>query len=246
MHDYIQSKKHKAGVAAKLSSSSIKDFCRNLKFSSEEQELAAAEGTFAYHMIQHNHSFRSMDCTGKLIKKNYDPKFAMACTKSEAIVVNVLNPYISKTVVDDINESNFVSLAFDTSNHNNIKLAPVLIRHFKPSSGIKTEIAELSAIEGETSERLCEHVLAVVNKYNLQDKIIAILADNTNTNFGGVARAGKNNVHTKLKERLGRDCLALAVVCTLFIILQRQHAINCLLMWKQLSTKYLVTFTSIQ
>src|SRR5882757_2893349 len=83
--DHIQTKKHKAGIMATSSSQSMSGFFRKQELGSDEQKLAAAEGTFAYHTVQHNHSFRSMDCTSKLVKKIYDPKFAMARTKSEAI-----------------------------------------------------------------------------------------------------------------------------------------------------------------
>ena len=65
----------------------------------------------------------------------YDPKYAMARTKSEAIVVNVLYPYINTIDANDIKDSKFISLAVDTSNHNSTKLAPVLIHYFKPRGG---------------------------------------------------------------------------------------------------------------
>ena len=181
VNDHVQSKKHKAGITAKSSSSTVNTFFRKHELGSDEHKLAAAEGTFAYHTIQHNHSFRSMDCTSKLVKKMYDPKFAMARTKSEAIVVNVLYPYINSIDANDIKDSKFISLAVDTSNHNSTKLAPVLIRYFKPSTGIKTKIIEFSEIEGETSEIICDHVMSVIDKYNLTDKIIAFSTTRTQT-----------------------------------------------------------------
>jgi hypothetical protein len=33
--------------------------------------LAAQEATFAYHMVVHNHSFKSMDCTTAIVKKTF-------------------------------------------------------------------------------------------------------------------------------------------------------------------------------
>jgi hypothetical protein len=37
--------------------------------------LAATEATFAYHTGKHYHSFLSMDCTNKIMKKQFDKKF---------------------------------------------------------------------------------------------------------------------------------------------------------------------------
>src|SRR6218665_1648993 len=164
VNDHIASKKHKAGNSAKLCSSRMSTFVKKKELGSDEMRLAAAEGAFAYHTVHHNHSFRSMDCTSKLVKKIFDPKFGLARTKSEAIVMNVLAPYIDKCVTQDIELAKFVSLAIDTSNHTSIKLAPVLVRYFSPSAAIKTKIVEFSSVAGETSATLTEPVMSVVDK----------------------------------------------------------------------------------
>lgn len=44
---------------------------------------------------------------------------------------------------------------------------------------------------------------------NLKKKIISYSGNNTNTNFDGIARKGKNNVFIKLKNSLNRDILGL-------------------------------------
>jgi hypothetical protein len=44
-------------------------------------------------------------------------------------------------------------------------------------------------------------VVEVLQKLDLLEKIIAISADNTNTNFGGKKRKGKNNLYYKLQEK---------------------------------------------
>ncbi|KFM72935.1 hypothetical protein X975_05531, partial [Stegodyphus mimosarum] len=38
--------------------------------------------------------FQTPDCTSKLVKKLYDPKFPFARTKTKAIIVNVISPFI--------------------------------------------------------------------------------------------------------------------------------------------------------
>jgi hypothetical protein len=46
----------------------------------------------------------------------------------------------------------------------------------------------------------------------LENKVIAISGDNTNTNFGGLKRRGTNNVFCKIKEDLNRDVICLGCV----------------------------------
>jgi len=41
-------------------------------------------------------------------------------------------------------------------------------------------------------------VIDVLTKFGLMQKIVVLSADNTNTNFSGLNRKGKNNVQTKL------------------------------------------------
>jgi hypothetical protein len=56
-------------------------------------------------------------------------------------------------------------------------------------------VLELVNLGGETSELLFSYMLEVLQKLDLLKKVIAISADNTNTNFGG-----KNNLHFKMQE----------------------------------------------
>jgi hypothetical protein len=54
-------------------------------------------------------------------------------------------------------------------------------------------------LPGETSDLQCAMLKEVSNKFALQNKIVALCADNTNTSFGGCKRLGKNNVWRKLE-----------------------------------------------
>jgi hypothetical protein len=49
--------------------------------------------------------FRSNECLSTLIQKIYEPNFFSARTKSEAIVTNVLSPYILGEVIEDLNKT---------------------------------------------------------------------------------------------------------------------------------------------
>ena len=73
-------------LEAAASSSTIDNFFRKTEFGLKEQELAAAEAIFSFHAVKHNQSFRSMDCTTKLVQKIYEKKFTRKRTKCEAII----------------------------------------------------------------------------------------------------------------------------------------------------------------
>lgn len=94
----------------------------------ESLRLARIELTWIFHNVRHNHSFRSMDCTSKLLKKFYDPKLSCARTKTEAVVTNVLRKWVDETISQEINACSVVVVASDASNHNATKLLPVVLR----------------------------------------------------------------------------------------------------------------------
>ena len=80
---HLKSAKHKeADIAASSSSSQITSFFTEKAFDSSQRDLAAKEGTFAYHTVMHNDSFQSTDCTSKLIKKCFESQYVCARTKS--------------------------------------------------------------------------------------------------------------------------------------------------------------------
>jgi hypothetical protein len=61
-----------------------------------------------------------------------------------------------------------------------------------------------------------------VTKWNIEKNVVALSADNTNTNFGLSSRRGKNNVFHKLKSKLNRTLIV--VRCLSHII---NNAIQC-------------------
>ena len=71
-------------------------FFKSTVTSRQDLDIAAAEGLWAYHTVRENQSFRSNDCTSKLIKTCFEPKFSCARTKCEAIIVNVFTPNAEK------------------------------------------------------------------------------------------------------------------------------------------------------
>uniref|UniRef100_A0AAZ3RET9 Uncharacterized protein n=1 Tax=Oncorhynchus tshawytscha TaxID=74940 RepID=A0AAZ3RET9_ONCTS len=191
---------------------SVTTFFKKVEPSQEEYDLAVQEGVFAYHTMRHSHSYRSMDCTAQLTLKLYEPKFTRARTKCEAIVSNVLAPWATTLVTQDLDQVEFVSLSVDASNHGHVKLLPILVRYCKiydGSTSVETKLLDFVELKGETAEEIAAEVLAVIQKCNLENKVVALSANNMNTNFGGLNRLGRVNVHTNVKNALQREVIGL-------------------------------------
>jgi hypothetical protein len=59
---------------------------------------------------------------------------------------------------------------------------------------VQVKIIRFTFLAGETSYLQSAMLKEVSDKFALQNKIVPLCADNTNTNFGGCKRVGKNNV----------------------------------------------------
>ena len=94
INKHLQTQKHKSSIEAAASSSRVTNFFKAAD-SDQSLKLAAKEATFAYHTAIHGQSFKSFDCTSKLISKFFEPKFALARTKCEAVIVNCIGPMVA-------------------------------------------------------------------------------------------------------------------------------------------------------
>lgn len=210
--DHIKTQKHKTALAAKSQSGSINNYYRKLEPSKSEYDLAIHEGTYAYHTIRHNQSFRSMDCTTSLQKKFSDKKFSCSRTKCEAIVKNVFYPWSLEEMKNELKNVDFVTLSCDTSNHKYLKLLPITVRYFdgyNMHAPINNKVLTFVEISGETADIISSEIMKTIASYELDTKVIGLSADNTNTNFGGLLRRGTENVITKLKTQLNRNIIGL-------------------------------------
>jgi hypothetical protein len=90
----------------------------------DECKHIAAEGLFAFHTIKHNHSFRSMDCTSSVIRRQHEEKLSCGRTKYKSIVVNVLAPFAKQQILE-LESVKYLTVMVDTANHKNFKLVPV-------------------------------------------------------------------------------------------------------------------------
>ncbi|KAF2888911.1 hypothetical protein ILUMI_17263 [Ignelater luminosus] len=213
---HLECEKHKKHINAAAFSSVLTNYYRNDIYGTCERKLAISEALFAYHAVAHNHSFRSMDCTSKIIQKRFENKFSCARTKSEAIIKRVLAPFAFDALTQELETSHFVSIFSDASNHKDIKLFPTLVRYFNTQNGISIKIIDVTSAPGETAEIISNLLLKVLDKNNLRNKLVAYCADNANTNFEGVSKKGNKNVFNKLKQNVPQKLIGIG--CAAHII----------------------------
>lgn len=63
-------------------------------------------------------------------------------------------------------------------------------------ASVGTKLLDFVDFEGETAGQISAGFVAVIQKFNLENKVMALSADNTDTNFGAMNRMGRVNVHT--------------------------------------------------
>ncbi|CAH0563076.1 unnamed protein product [Brassicogethes aeneus] len=213
---HIESDKHKKFLQSVASSSQMTNFFKWDEFGSNEKKLALSEAVFSFHTVAHHQSFRSMDCTTKLIQNLFEKKFACRRTKSEAIIKKVIAPLAVSELAADLESAHYISIFSDASNHKEIKLFPTLIRYFNRNTGVNVKILDFISLPGETSEMIFNSIVKILTNHKLKNKLVAYCADNANTNFGGVSRKGENNIFNRLKNELNQDLIG--VGCAAHII----------------------------
>lgn len=206
---HLKTDRHSSALKAASSSKPIQAFFTS-KFNAE---LTAIEAVWAYHVVNANHSFKSSDCATKIIRTCFKVKsFACSQTKCQAIVVNVLAPRFKEMVQEDLNKCHYVTIYTDASNHGNVKLFPVLVRYFIPTTGVHVKVLDVKSLGGETGEMIEALLSNVADEYGLKKKIVAFCGDNAPTNFGGITRGGDKNVFSRMQKWLphliGIGCVA--------------------------------------
>lgn len=190
------SDKHKKNVRSAANNNILTHFQPTF-----DSKVAAQEGVWAYHVVCSNHSFASSTCASNIIRECFGvKKFTCSQSKCRAIAVNVLAPHAEQILSEEIAKSRFITLFTDASNHNDIKLFPVMGRYFLPLEGLKVKALDVRSMPGETSDLIVGLLNENISKYGLQNKLAAFSGDNAKVNFGGVTRGGQNNVFSKLEE----------------------------------------------
>jgi hypothetical protein len=68
----------------------------------KHKHITAEKGLFAFHTIKHNHSFRSIDCTSSVIRRQLKEKFSSGRTKRESTLVKVLAPFAMQQIFEEL------------------------------------------------------------------------------------------------------------------------------------------------
>lgn len=202
--------KHKNAARTTAWNQSMKNFVTSRSAPTNvDYKAATAEGTWAFHTVKHQQSFISNDCTSDIFKAIFPDsdiikKFASARTKTASIITGVLAPYAQKVMLSEIGAQPF-SISVDASNHNEVKLFPLVIRFFNAKTGVRVRLLDLRSMPGETSQEIMNFILSATQENALDLKqLTSFCADNAPVNFGGPQQHGQNNVFHRLKERTTR------------------------------------------
>ncbi|CAF3880900.1 unnamed protein product, partial [Adineta steineri] len=156
----------------------------------EIQKVSAMEGTFVYHGVRHGHSYISQQCTINLVKdlfsscSNAAKNLACARTKSRAVACNVLAPYFTSKLIDEVFQSRFFLISFDASNKGNVKTYPFTVQYFS-DFGVKRGILQFVDDPRESANDIFKNAVKVIENYQLDIKnLTSIGADNANVNYG--------------------------------------------------------------
>ena len=90
--DHTKRVKHKANLQIAAKNVRLDNFLKKTLHDDGDMLIAAKEATFAYHSAVHNISFKTADCSAKLIAKLFEPKFSFVRTKTQAIILNAIVP----------------------------------------------------------------------------------------------------------------------------------------------------------
>jgi oligoribonuclease (3'-5' exoribonuclease) len=119
--------------------------------SKPDESVCAAEGTLAFHTAVHHNSFKSMDCTSKLLREIFNDsevakRISSARTKTQAIVNSVLAPLAVQEVIKSLQDIPFCGVSTDASNHGAVKIFPMLIQYFNyENGGLQIKLLEVES-----------------------------------------------------------------------------------------------------
>ncbi|CAF4713648.1 unnamed protein product, partial [Rotaria socialis] len=156
-------------VQTREKSRSMNDF---VTASSVLTKLTAPELAFVYHGVHHGHSY---------VRQN------ISCSKTKAreLSVNVLAPFFTSKILQQVKQYRFYSVSFDGSSKRNVKMFPFIINRFTLQSGLVKSVLEVTNQPRETTDDIVASLRDVLKMNGIDIQYITpIGADNTNTNFG--------------------------------------------------------------
>ncbi|XP_078512407.1 uncharacterized protein LOC144772105 [Lissotriton helveticus] len=224
---HVAGAQHKKNASGRAKMASISSYLQP-SFQPEISKVTAAEVTQVYHAVKHHISYRSLDCGIKLSKIMYpDSSIAMkaSCgrTKASSITVNVLAPLSLQQAQEDLKDGYF-SVCSDASNKGNIKLYPLLLRHFNFTSGVAYTLLDFYEDAAETATAIAQQITTKLHNHGLKmEQVAAYCGDNASVNYG--------RHHSVFQLLKGANGDILPANCSAHILHNcAKHAINGLLM----------------
>jgi hypothetical protein len=98
------------------------------------------------------------------VRKLFNDKFTCSLTKCRAIITNVIAPFATKQILQELKEVRFISVLIDSSNHLDEKLVPLIVRHFHAEKVVMVRMLDLVTLGGGTSYLLLCYVVEVLQK----------------------------------------------------------------------------------
>lgn len=204
----------------------------------ELDKIAATECLFVLHGVKHGHSYRSQECTFDLIRSVFESSSlakAISCgrTKARAIACNVLGPYFTNKIINDLLKAQYYSLSVDASNKVNCKTFPFVVQYFSEIDACRgndfcpskfyicvickqvlfdySGLIEFINDPDESAIDIFNNICKIIDDYKLQlENLTSYGADNTNVDFEkhhSVFQLLKNKVHHTLKGKRYIYCM---------------------------------------
>lgn len=130
-----------------------------------------------------------------------DPNFHCAEGKLASIIKVILNNRSVHQMKQDMLKANSISLFHDTTTLHNTKILVIMVKYYDPLGDVQVRCLDLVQIIHETADDISRHIQTAMRNAGIDNhKVKGLVADNTNSNFGGSQHKGKQNVATVLEN----------------------------------------------
>ncbi len=140
--------------------------------------------------------------------KQYDRNFECSRTKMHAIVNGPFLKMALSAMKHDLKNANSIAIHFDSTTMHNKRMLTIFAKAYIPSKGHIIRCIDLRPIIKEDHETLSKCIIdAITNASIDNEKVVALVSDNANTNLGGVNHALGDNVATYLQKKFNRNII---------------------------------------
>jgi hypothetical protein len=96
-------------------------------------------------------------------------------------------------VIEDLNKRKSITVSLGASDRKDIKFF-LIVPYFLSNCSVQDKITEFISLPSEISDLQCAILKEVSDIFALQNRIVALCADNMNTTFDDCKRLSKNKV----------------------------------------------------